>query len=77
MARPRKQPVPAVNAVSPRRSDLTPQEKITVAYAHFVLGHTQQDIALHYPGVHSGRVNEACKAIGGAIGLTLPGYKDR
>ena len=57
------------------KSSLTPEEKITAAYAHFVHQIEQQTISLIL-GVNLGRVNEACKTIGAAVGLTLPSYKD-
>ena len=57
------------------KPNLTPEEKITAAYARFVRQIEQQTIALVL-GVNLGRINEACKTIGAAVGLTPPGYKD-
>lgn len=48
--------------MSDTRQSLTPNERIRVAYAHFVLGVEQQHIAM-LMAVNMGRVNEACRAI--------------
>ena len=48
---------------------LTPQQKIAVAYAYHCLGQKQQEIAVHYPGINAGRINEACKLIADAVDL--------
>lgn len=42
--------------------DLTPKERITVAYLHYVRGIYQEDLAAAYD-VNSGRISEACTAI--------------
>lgn len=48
--------------MSDTRTSLTPNERIRVAFAHFVLGIEQQHIAMLL-AVNMGRVNEACRAI--------------
>jgi len=45
-----------------RKTALTPEERITAAFMHYVRKIDQQDIAMLY-GVNGGRVNEACRAI--------------
>lgn len=45
-----------------QRQRLTPNQRIEVAYMHFVLGLEQQAIA-GVMRINSGRINEACKAI--------------
>jgi hypothetical protein len=57
------------------KSALTPEEQIIAAYSYFVDGVSQRNIAT-IMRVHSGRVCEACRCIGSAVGLTPPGYKD-
>ena len=59
-----------------RKKHLTPEEKLRVAYAHFCLGHTQEDLAT-IMGVNQGRINEACKAVGALVGLTKPSKSPR
>ena len=44
------------------KTDLTPQERITVAYLHYVRGIMQEDLAAVFD-VNSGRISEACTAI--------------
>ena len=41
---------------------LSPKERITCAYMHYVLGREQNEIA-QTMGVNPGRVNEACLSI--------------
>lgn len=48
--------------MSDTRKNLTPEERLRCAYAHYVLGIEQQHIAM-LMAVNSGRVNEACKGI--------------
>ena len=43
-------------------SDLTPKQRITVAYMHYVRDINQDDLAAIY-SVNIGRVSEACTAI--------------
>ena len=57
-------------------TQLTPEQKIIVAYMHHIRGVTQQDLAAIYC-INHGRINEACMAIGHAAGLTGPGYKEK
>jgi hypothetical protein len=64
-----------------RKTALTPEEKITAAFMHYVRQIDQQDIAMMY-GVNMGRVNEACRAISVAAGREpgvnlVPPAKDR
>ena len=49
------------------KTALSFEEKITAAYAHYVRGVTQSDIALVMGGVDIGRVNEACMTIKRAL----------
>jgi hypothetical protein len=51
-----------------RKTALTPQEKITAAFMHYVRRIDQQDIAMMY-GVNMARVNDACRDIGIAVKL--------
>ena len=51
-----------------RKTALTPEEKITAAFMHYVRQIDVQDIAMMY-GVNMGRVSEACRDIGEAAGL--------
>lgn len=44
------------------RTSLTFEEKITVAWAHYVRGIAQQDLAALY-NINQGRISEACKAV--------------
>lgn len=53
---------------------MSAHEMIAVAHCHFNRGVAQQDIA-DLMGVNIGRVNEACKLIGAAVGLCKPGYR--
>jgi hypothetical protein len=48
------------------KQQLTFDEAIRVAFAHYCLGVEQQTLAAMY-GVNQGRVNEACKAIKRAV----------
>lgn len=57
-------------------SELSPHDKIKIAFMYYVRGMTQQDLAVIYECNH-GRINEACKQVGSAVGLTEPGYKQR
>jgi hypothetical protein len=52
--------------VSKTRTALTPEERLTCAYEHIVLGHQQQRIAMGL-AVNLGRVNEAIQAVRIAI----------
>lgn len=54
-----------------RKTALTFEEKITVAFMHYVRGIDQQDLAMLY-GINMGRVNEACKAIQAALHREVP-----
>jgi len=49
-----------------RKTALTFEEKITVAFMHYVRDIDQQDLAMLY-GVNAGRVNEACLAVKHAL----------
>jgi hypothetical protein len=49
-----------------RKAALTFEEKITVAFMHYVRLIDQQDLAMLY-GVNGGRVNEACLTIKHAL----------
>jgi hypothetical protein len=49
------------------KTALTSEEKVAAAYAYYVRGWTQADIAIVMGGVNIGRVNEAIIAIGKAI----------
>ena len=49
------------------KTALTFEEKITVAWAHYVKGYPQHDLAAIY-NVNGGRVAEACAAIRDAVG---------
>jgi len=53
--------------VTDRKTALTFEEKITVAFMHYVRGIHQQDLAILYC-VNMGRVNEACMTIREALG---------
>jgi hypothetical protein len=57
------------------KTSLTPEEQLIAAYSHYILGIEQQSIAV-LMNVNGGRINEACKKIGSAVGLTDPGYKN-
>ena len=57
--------------MSERKTALTPEEKITAAFMHFVRHVEVQDIAMMY-GINMGRVSEACNHIGLAVGLRQP-----
>ena len=48
------------------KATLTTEEKITVAWAHYVKGINQDTLAQLF-NVNQGRVNEACKAIYAAV----------
>lgn len=48
------------------KTALTFEEKITVAWAHYVKGYPQHDLAAMY-NVNAGRVAEACTAIRDAL----------
>ena len=54
-----------------RKTALTFEEKITVAFMHYVRQIDQQDLAMLY-GVNGGRVNEACLAIKHALAPPAP-----
>jgi len=54
---------------SDRKTALTPEEKITAAFMHYVRKVDQQDIAIMLGGVNGGRVNEACLDIAIAVKL--------
>ena len=58
----------------PMGGPLSPTEQIEVAFYHFVRGDEQQRLAEIY-AVNVGRINEACKRIGAAVGITPPGYQ--
>lgn len=49
-----------------KRAALTPEERLTAAYTHIILGVEQQHIAMTL-AVNMGRVNEAIQAIRVAI----------
>ena len=51
-----------------RKTSLTPEEKIEVAYWNIVRGFNQHDIAA-MKGLNAGRVAEACSLIKTAVGL--------
>ena len=55
-----------------RKTSLTPQEKITAAFMHYVRMIDQQDIAILMGGVNMARVNDACRDIGIAVKLREP-----
>ena len=55
-------------------TELTPEQKITIAYMHYIRGIQQQDLAAMY-NVNSGRISEACRLVGSAVDMTPPGYK--
>jgi DNA-binding transcriptional regulator LsrR (DeoR family) len=42
--------------------DLTPKQRITTAYLHYVRGITQEDLAAAFD-VNQGRISESCTAI--------------
>ena len=48
------------------KTALTCNEKLTVAYLHYVRGVEQQDLAVAF-AVNMGRVNEACLAVRDAL----------
>ena len=50
----------------PTKTALPFEEKITVAWAHYVKGYPQHDLAAIY-NVNAGRVAEACTAIRDAV----------
>lgn len=50
------------------KTALTFEEKITVAWAHYVKGYPQHDLAAIY-NVNAGRVAEACTTIRDALGV--------
>lgn len=50
---------------------LASMEKLTCAYMHFIRGIEQQDLATIYD-VNSGRVSEACREVGEALGFLEP-----
>jgi hypothetical protein len=52
--------------MSETRAALTPEERLTAAYQHIVLGHQQQHVAMAM-AVNLGRVNEAIQAVRVAI----------
>jgi len=54
------------NLLAERRTALTFEEKITVAFMHYVRAIDQQDLAMLY-GVNGGRVNEACLIVKNAL----------
>jgi len=55
------------------KTTLTFEEKLTVAYLHYVRGVEQQDLAVAF-AVNMGRVNEACLTIRrAALGHIRPG----
>lgn len=54
---------------------LTPLEKIRVAHGHYVLGISQEKLAVLMV-VNIGRVNEACKEVLAAVG-GIPGPAGR
>lgn len=49
-----------------RKTSLTFEEKISVAFMHYVRQIDQQDLAMLY-GVNGGRVNEACLTVKKAL----------
>jgi hypothetical protein len=57
--------------MSERKTALTPEEKITAAFMHFVRQVEVQDIAMMY-GINMGRVSDACRDVGVAVGLRQP-----
>jgi len=54
--------------IEPRKTELTPGEKLRAAHAVIVNGIDQQVVAQIF-NINIGRVNEACQAIRVAIGL--------
>jgi len=48
------------------KTDLTPDERVRVAYFHLCRGWAQQDLA-DFCGVNSGRVNEAVMRVRDAV----------
>lgn len=58
-----------------RKTALTFEEKITVAFMHYVRGIHQQDLAILYC-VNMGRVNEACMAIKTALNEPVPRLRE-
>ena len=48
---------------------LTPTEKLTCAYMHYVEGIEQQQLAMIYR-VNMGRVNEACQAVNSVLKIS-------
>jgi hypothetical protein len=48
---------------APRAANLTPTDKVKVAYSVLVMGLKAQDIAHMYPGINPGRLAEAVTAI--------------
>jgi hypothetical protein len=54
------------DAMTERKTALTFEEKITVAFMHYVRQIDQQDLAVLY-GVNGGRVNEACLTVKNAL----------
>lgn len=50
-----------------QKTALTFEEKVTVAWAHYVKGYPQHDLAALY-NVNAGRVAEACVAVREALG---------
>jgi hypothetical protein len=53
------------------KKSLTPEEKLTVAYAHIVHGVKQHVLAMIY-GVNSGRIAEAVIAVREGLGMVKP-----
>jgi len=49
------------------KTALTFEEKITVAWSHYVKGYPQHDLAAMF-NVNAGRVAEACTAVRDALG---------
>ncbi len=45
-----------------QKTDLTPVERLCVAYLHYARGIEQQDLAVAY-NVNGGRISEACTAL--------------
>lgn len=60
--------------MSRNHGQLTPDERLRVAYGHFILGINKQDLAAVF-GVSSGRVTEACVAIKAAMDDPMPLYE--
>lgn len=58
------------------KTSLTPRDKLKVAFGHLIQGIPQQDLAMQYE-VNLGRVNEAVRLVGSALGLTDAGYKTK